>query len=182
MNAKDDKSWWGDPDSDISKVSPYFKEPKDLFKAIKNAKPGSNANIETIKSLEKGRYGLMDGKATERAANIISKTQGKFTFRWPKSTRDYSQLRIRQNEATILTRMNCGICKEPFVIVNESYLGQVVNRFGNSVINEIKNIEGINIDEITEILKKSTSQLMSFEHGTACPHCAARFFIREQPV
>ena len=187
INAKDSDSWWGDPESDISKVSPYFKEPKELCKAIVNSKPGSNANIETIKSLEKGRYGLMDGKATQRAAEIIHQTKGKFAFRWPKSTRDYSQLRIRQNEATILTRMNCGICKEPFVIINESYLRQYATRLGNHLQANTKEIympdgESTLMQVLDKVYEKSIEQSMAFEHGTACPHCAARFFMREQPV
>jgi len=142
--------------------------------------------MEAIEALQKGRYGLMDGRATARAAGIISKIKGKFVFQWPKSTRDYSQLRIRQNEAAILTRMNCGICKEPFVIMNESYLRQFANRFGGTLasnINELK-VQGKTAEEILAelegILIKTTEQAMTFEHSTACPHCSARFFFKNQ--
>lgn len=188
INAKNSDSWWGDPESDISKISPYFKEAEDLYKAIIESSPGSNANLQTLESLEKGRYGLMDGNSTKRAAEIISKTTGRFTFRWPKSTRDYSQLRIRQNEASVLTRMNCGICKEPFVIVNESYLGQYANRFGNALLNNIEELKNHGkkaeeiLAELNSVLIKITEQSMRFEHSSSCPHCSARFFMREQPV
>jgi hypothetical protein len=187
MNAKDSDSWWGDPESDISKVSPYFKKPSDLYNAIIKSEPGSNANMESIKALENGRYGAMDGKATKRAADVISKTKGKFAFRWPKSTRDYSQLRIRQNEAQVLTRMNCAICKESFIIINESYLKQHSARFTDLLKMNIGELKSQNktaeeiLDDLDNILAKTTGQSMLYEHNTSCPHCSARFFVREQP-
>lgn len=172
MNAKGDDSWWGDPESDISKVSPYLKKKEDLCRAIVNSKPGSNANLKAIESLEKGRYGLMDGKATVRAADIIEKTKGKFAFRWPKSTRDYSQLTIRQSPRHVITPMRCAICGEEFAIVNESFMKQTVQ-------NALVVLKPYLTEEVPEeVLPK----IWNPPHSNSCPHCAARFIVREQPA
>lgn len=172
MNAKGSESWWGDPESDISKVSPHFKEAKELCKAILNSKPGSNADLKMIESLEKGRYGQMDGKATVRAAEVIEKTKGKFALRWPKSTRDYSQLTIRQTPRHVITPMRCAICGEEFVIVNESFMKQMVNH-------ALVVLKPHLTEEIPEEL---LPKIWSPPHSPSCPWCSARFFIREQPV
>ena len=154
INAKDSKSWWSDPESSISKVSPYFKAPEDLMQALIAYKPGSNANMQAIEALEKGRFGNMDGQSTVRAAEIINKIQGKFKFCWPRSTKDYSQLTILRDARRLLTSMKCGICGNDFVVVNDSWL---------------------------EMLRSYTGFKGDFRppHGSACPHCAARWYARE---
>lgn len=171
VNAKDSESWWGDPESDISKVSPHFTKPEELFKDIMKTKAATNANLDVIKSLEKGRFGIMDGKATVRAAGVISKIKGKFALRWPKSTRDYSQLTIRQTPRHVITQMHCAICKEEFVIVNESFMRQVTAHA----------LAVLKPHLTEEVPEEVLPKIWNPPHNPACPYCSARFFLRAQP-
>lgn len=168
-NAKGSNSWWSDPESAISKISPYFKEPQELLEALLAYAPGTNASTQALAALEQGRFGCMDGQSTIRAAGIIGKIQGKFKLCWPKSTRDYSQLTILREPKRIYTGMVCGICGEPFGIVNESYLNMVRTH----VLTKLK-------DYLKEELPSELfDDMWRPIHSHTCPHCAARFFIKE---
>lgn len=127
VSAKKSDSWWGRADTALSKVSPYFKEPRELVSAISKSQRQSNANKDALKNLALGRYGKMDGKATERAAALISKLEGKFRYCWPDSTRDYSQLTILKDVQKILDGGHCRVCGKPFFVVKEDWLNMLSN-------------------------------------------------------
>jgi len=129
VNAKDEDSWWGMPESTISQVSPYFKTTDDLIAAIKKSRRVSNADKKTLKALETGRYGSMDGKAYIRAANIIEKYEGKFKLVWPESTTDYSQLGIVKKPEQVLLRAFCGICKHNFYYIHQDWQRKLNDRY-----------------------------------------------------
>lgn len=170
INAKDVDNWWADPESALSRVSPYFNTPEELRKALLSYEPGTNANKEALDELEKGRFGLMDGRATVRAAAIISKTEGKFALTWPKSTMDYSQLTIQRDPRRIYTPIRCAICGEEMAVVNESWLNQVTNH--------VLNVFGPYFKEQPpqDVLRG----MWEPPHQRACAHCSARFFVRER--
>lgn len=168
INVKDGGNWWSDPQSAISKISPYFNNPEDLIVSLSNYIPGTNANLQALEELEKGRFGLMDGQASIRAAAIIDKIRGKFKFCWPKSTNDYSQLTIQQDSRKIFTPVRCAICGEEMAIVNDSWLNQVTNYALTLFSPYFKE------PPPQEILKK----MWIPPHDNACPHCSARFFRR----
>ena len=144
------KNWWHEKGSVVSRVSPNFKSVPKLAEAIKKAK-GSNADPKVITELEKGRYGLMDGKATVRAAEAICKIGGKFKLAWPKATRDYDSIKMRKSHLSIVAPAFCGICKNPFVVLRDEYLQQIAANAGV----ELK------LSKIYE----------------ACPHCAAKLVM-----
>ena len=121
VNAKGSNSWWGMPDSAISRVSPYCMTPEDLIQKLSKFRKGSNANKATLKELETGRYGPMDGKATVRAAEVISKIQGKFVMCWPDSPFNYTQPgAMYQTLQDVIKMSACGVCKKQFVIMNDA--------------------------------------------------------------
>ena len=125
-------NWFANPDSPLSKISPYFKTQEDLLNVFKKYRRRSNANKETLKVLENGRYGKMDGQATKRAAQIINKVKGNFKHCWPESTSDYSiqapANRLGENVIPIVTRnlgdmcrqVPCGVCGKLLFILNTS--------------------------------------------------------------
>jgi hypothetical protein len=148
-------NWWQRPGSAISQVSPHYTEPQKLINAIRRAPDKSNANPKTLKVLEQGRYGKMDGRATERAAKAINDIEGKFTMCWPDNTRNYDQPTIVGESNTILRDTLCGICKKPFYVVQPEWLSKFVRFVGGK--------EGVAIPR-----------------DKLCPHCGARFFDRER--
>lgn len=82
------------PGYEYPHVSPDFQEDADaLIKAIKKVELGkSNANLESIKILEREFYGTIDGKACDRIADKIASLELKPTcipYEWPKQTKDY---------------------------------------------------------------------------------------------
>ncbi len=156
VNAKGYETWWSDPESAISKVSPCYKDVEGLIKAVQEYKSGSNASQESLDTLEKGRYGLMDGKSIARAADVIDKIKGQFTLCWPQSTRDYSQLAILKEPRQLFTPMRCKICGHEFLIVNDSYFAKVKQYTGFK--GEFRHV-----------------------HGSSCPWCSARFVVEETP-
>lgn len=149
VNCKDSKNWWGMPESSISKVSPYFNKSQKLVKAIKNYRKRSNANKKILDVLEQGRYGLMDGKATERAAELICKVSGKFKMCWPDNTKDYSQLTILRNPDRIVNNIHCGICGNTFSVVREDWL---------------------------KTLEKNINKKVEIKYENCCPYCGSKFF------
>lgn len=168
INAKDAGNWWADPEASISKISPHFNTPEELIKAILAGKKESNANPATLKDLEKGRFGKMDGKATARAAEIICKHKGEFKFVWPKSTTDYTQLTIQKELRRLCTQIKCGICGEEMVIVNDSWLHQCTNWMLQCLGKYFKETPP------PDVLQK----MWQPPHSDACPSCSARFFRR----
>ena len=151
VNSKVGTSWWGTPDSSISKVSPYYTDPQLLVDDILKSKRISNANKKTIKSLEAGRYGKMDGKGYIRAAKEISEVEGKFQFAWPIPHNDYDQLNVFKNQEKATQEGHCGICKAKFYILNTQYMKELC--------------------AFVEGKKEKLSML----NQTFCPNCAARF-------
>jgi DNA-directed RNA polymerase subunit RPC12/RpoP len=119
VNAKGSSGWWGMPDSDISKVSPYCKTPNALIRHLKKCPLHTNANKETLASLEAGRYGKMDGLATKRAAALINKVPGKFTYCWPESVTNYSQPGVFRKLDDFGISRFCGVCKHPFILFKD---------------------------------------------------------------
>ncbi len=145
-------NWWQRSDAAISRVSPHCQSVKDLIEAIVCMELGvSNADPETIKELEEGRYGVMDGKASERTAEIIDKLEGDFKYCWPHSPHDYTQPLIKKDIKSLVTPVTCGICKKSFVVISPDGINEIIKEYG---------IE-------KQIPKKQ---------DTLCPHCGARFF------
>ena len=101
----------------MSKISPKFTEVNKLIKAIKEIKLNvSNANLESIEALKNGRYGLMDGDATRRAAIYIDKIQCEFKHCWPESPYNYNQPGVFRQVDDIALPIFCGICQHKFYV------------------------------------------------------------------
>lgn len=160
VNQKHPKNWWLLPDSPMSQISPIYQDVDKLLADIKKCKPKSNASKKALKRLETGRYGKMDGKATKRAADVISKVTGKFKMKWPKATRCYDQPTVKQRLETIIIPADCGICGRSFSVVSMAYLQ--------------------NFASITKLTDQQKSSLGI--HNSICPHCGARFFRPDAPL
>ncbi|MHC4890583.1 MAG: hypothetical protein ACYTEO_14095 [Planctomycetota bacterium] len=119
VNAKDSDSWWGLPDAAISRVSPYSKTAAALITKLRKHRKNSNANKNTLAEMEAGRYGRLDGKATQRAADVISRTKGKFKMCWPDSPNVYNQPGVFRQIDDFAVQTGCGVCKRPFIMFKE---------------------------------------------------------------
>jgi len=158
VNLKDSNNWWHKSGKVMAELSPNCKTAKELVGLInktplKAANLKSNINKKALKKLEQGRYGIMDGKATDRAAEIINKIDGEFSYKWPRSLNDYSQLTILKHPSKVIAEANCGICKEAFVMVNQEWLGMLEVNIG----------------------KEAMAKIKKSHKGTFCPHCGSRF-------
>ncbi len=120
-----DGNWWQGADLPISKVSQIFKDGGKLVKAITKCDSKSNANINAIKDLEKGRYGSMDGQATKRAAKLIDKIKGKFKFAWPPSPMNYNSVWAVREPEYILQPVICLVCDNKFYGIKQDWLVQL---------------------------------------------------------
>jgi len=147
-------NWWQKPGSAISKVSPHYTDAQKLINAIRRSSGSSNANPKTIKILEEGRYGRMDGKATERAAKAINDIDGNFKMVWPDNTRNYDQPTVVADTSKIVRPMFCNICKKPFGMVEQEWMDKFAKFLGKE-----------------EPVKIRTDKL--------CPHCGSRYFHSE---
>lgn len=147
-------NWWQRSDAAISRLSPHCDSVEKLIEELDKGLDVSNANPETVKELEAGRYGNMDGKASERAAEIINKLEGSFKYCWPHSPHDYTQPLIKKDSRSLVTPVTCGICKKSFVALSPDAINDIIGKFG---------IEG-------KIPQKQ---------DTLCAHCGARFFRQE---
>ncbi len=115
-------SWWDKPKTVISRVSPFADSLDKLLEMIGSVTFGqTNANADAIKELESGRYGSMDGKATERAAEIISKVTGKFKWFWPDLNRDYNQPTLRREYGDFVGKVFCNICGREYFMMRPDY-------------------------------------------------------------
>ena len=147
-------NWWQRSDAAISRVSPHCDSIDKLIEALDKSPDTSNANPDTIKELEEGRYGSLDGKASDRAAEEINKLEGSFKYCWPHSPHDYTQPLIKKSAEGLVTRATCGICKKPFVVLSVDGINKINEQFGIT----------------TKIPQKQ---------DTLCAHCGARFFRQE---
>ena len=148
VNRKFTNNWFQSPDSPLSKISPHITNVDDMLKD--EYKRESNADKDILNILAEGRYGLMDGKATNRACDIIEKVEGKFKVCWPKAHRDYDLPHIFKSTDKMTTRSLCNICGYPFHILNQSWADKFFNGFG------IKPIE--------------------MPEHLSCPNCGSRMF------
>ena len=148
-------NWWQRSDAAISRVSPHCDNIEKLLESLNNFPTESNANLKTIDELEKGRYGNMDGKATERTAEVVNKLTGSFRYCWPHSPFDYTQLTIKKTPHEIVLGTTCGICKKQFTIINRKWLKETFAALGAKEAGE-------NIPE-----------------DTLCAWCGARFYGRQ---
>lgn len=158
VNSLADGNWWQRRDSPISQISPYYLDIEKMITAIEDSQPQSNANIDAVRLLEQGRYGLMDGKATERAAKLINQIEGEFKLYWPDSRIDYDQLLFFKNANKIVSKIKCNICENIFFAVNKKWLEEVNKTYKT------------NID---------------YPDDKGCPHCIhniARIVTVEQPM
>lgn len=136
QNVKEGE-WWSRAASPISHVSPHAKTIDELLSLIRKRKLGrSNADKKALEALVKGRYGLMDGKATDRAAELINEFEGQFKYCWPEPTEDYQQITYVRKASSVLTEVMCGICKHKYAIVNDSWLKKL--QIHLNLPNEIK--------------------------------------------
>lgn len=159
VNRKHPKNWWLLPDSPMSQISPIYQDVDKLLNDIGNCKAKSNANKTALKRLETGRYGKMDGKATKRTAEIISKVGGKFEFAWPRSTHDYDQPTVMKDAQSILGGATCGICGHNFVSIKMEWLTKMA--------------------KITNLTNQQKFALQA--HNSYCPQCGARYFRKDMP-
>ena len=155
VNAKSSSSWWSIGESPISRVSPNYTDVSKLIADLGKITAKSNANKKTIRELEKGRYGRMDGKATERAAKEIVEVNGKFVMCWPKATEDYDQLLIFKKTNRMIEVGLCSICKTQFYMVNDKWRQELITAL-----------------KLSEDMAK---QVMS-RNNANCPSCGAKFF------
>ncbi len=160
VNQKHPKNWWLVEDTPMSQISPIFKDADSLISAVKTCKIKSNANKKILKRLEEGRYGKMDGKATKRAADIISKIKGKYEVKWPRSRYDYDQLTAVKEIESVIAPVQCGICGQQFSIIKIDWLKKMAQMTG---LNE---------------QQKFAMQL----HNSSCPHCSAKFFRPDMTI
>lgn len=116
-----DKNWWQRADCPISQISPFYIDVKKLAAAIKDCKETSNANVKAIDKLEKGRYGNMDGKATERAAFMINKLTGKFQMRWPLSRYAKPSAFAFREVEQLFASIQCSACDEMFWMIRGAF-------------------------------------------------------------
>ena len=124
-----------------------------LIAGIKKYKPGSNANIEAIKNLEAGRYGPMDGKATDRAVELINNVKGEFCYRWPRPVRNYDQMHTVKETDSILVRRFCTCCRNEFYSLQPNWL-----------------------DSFLKVCKAQEKLRMPVEFQ--CPHCASTIITK----
>ncbi len=151
VNSLTGANWWQRSDAAISRVSPHCDSIEKLIEELEKFPDTSNANPETIKELEAGRYGAMDGKASERTAEIVNKLEGSFKYCWPNSPHDYTQSLVRKDADDVLKVTTCGICKKDFVILNKNLINKIM------ADHEIKG-------------------KLPDKYDTLCAHCGARFY------
>lgn len=120
-----DKNWWQRKNSPISRISPFSVSAQELVDAISKCEDKSNCNVDTIKELESGRYGRMDGKATERAASLINKLDGKFEVKWPISNRAPQTFYANRDLRVFYDLLKCSSCGESFFKANQEFFKSV---------------------------------------------------------
>lgn len=104
-----DKSWFTRK-APMSMISPIIENHNDLVSVLSKSYRRSNADRKVVTNLEVGRFGKMDGQATSRAAEVISKIKGEFKLRWPRSHRDYSTDIVTKSADAQLHTMQCNVC------------------------------------------------------------------------
>lgn len=117
-----DGNWWQRAGTPISKVSPFCMDAKELAVSIRACKPESNADIDTIKDLEQGRYGNMDGNAARRAAVLINELSGKCEIKWPMSQKAIDTQHVMKDFKEYYSTVVCSVCDEPFWMTNQNIL------------------------------------------------------------
>jgi hypothetical protein len=127
-----DGNWWQRRGTPISQVSPFFLDTKTLIEAIDKSDK-SNANESAIKKLEEGRYGKMDGKATERAAKLINDLSGKFEITWPPPAVDQTTIFGARDLRAFATKYHCRICEETFHAINQKWFDGVANTYKDQI-------------------------------------------------
>ena len=151
--------WLYRSNSPISHVSPYAKDINQLIELITTCQyEKSNASEEAIKQLEDGRYGLMDGQATFRAAELINKLTGHFSYCWPRAHRDYNQPTLYKDPGYLLQPMYCGICHNKFVRLKPDWMMYFVNLL--NIPNDVK--------------AKAIPP-----YPLLCPHCGAKMYMQQ---
>lgn len=145
--------WWQDGEAVISKVSPRVHGVEELLKATKQIHSKSNANKDTLKLLEAGRYGIMDGHSIDRSIQVINNVSGSFKMYWPPSRFNYDQIFIRKRDDMMMPAI-CSICKDSFFVITPAFARTLMKHTGKSY----KDLVG----------------------NTVCPHCGARFFMEER--
>lgn len=151
VNIKVEAGWWSNKDTPLSNVSPKIKNAGDLIKQL-DGLHGSNANLEAIEALEKGRYGRMDGLAYKRAADQIETVKGKWTDKWPRSQHDYDQPVCMKSLETAVKSGVCGICGGKYHIIDRDWLQKTL--------------------KILEI-EKDVNPL----YQIVCPNCGSKFYL-----
>ena len=148
VNRKNIKNWFQKPDSPLSKISPHITCVDDMLKDEYERK--SNADKDVLNVLAEGRYGLMDGKATERACDVIEKVTGEFKVCWPKAHVDYDLPHVFKSTERVTTPQFCNICKRPYHILNQLWTDKFFTGLGQKAI------------ELPEHMQ--------------CPNCGSRLF------
>jgi predicted kinase len=158
VNAEGLTNWWGVGESPISRVSPRFETVEKLVEAIVAHTGASNADPAVIKELETGRYGPIDGKASDRAVRFIGQAQGHFRYSWPRSPRDYRQLTIQRDQREFFLSSHCNVCDSDFYILTDEYIQQLATAMSKAA--------NAPVEKLMDILRPKM--------GYCCPVCAAR--------
>lgn len=124
-----DGNWRIHADSTISRVSPFFLDGKEIAKAVLSSEPKSNASAKSIKELEEGRYGSMDGNATKRAAMLINIANGKFKRTWPVHSRSIGHPYTIRDYREISNLLQCSFCGSSFVAMKREFLALISRTF-----------------------------------------------------
>ena len=155
VNCKLTAGWWLKTGTPLSKVSPSFETVDALAEAILGSKKKSNANLDSIKELEEGRYGKMDGLAYKRAADEIETVEGKWNDKWSRPIRDYNQPMCFRDAQEAFVEGECGICGEKYTVVKKEWMEKIA--------------------QMMKVQKEHFDSLNLF--NVSCPNCCSKFYL-----
>jgi surface carbohydrate biosynthesis protein len=155
VNCKLTAGWWLATGSPLSKVSPSFEKPAELAEAVAKSKKGSNADPKAIEDLVLGRYGVMDGKAYKRVADVVDTVEGKWQDKWSRPVRDYNQPMCTKDRGEIVSEGLCGICGGNYTVVKKDWIDNIMKIAGAP----------------ENILEKKGLFRVS------CPNCCSKFYL-----
>ncbi|MCK5018773.1 MAG: hypothetical protein KAS32_17050 [Candidatus Peribacteraceae bacterium] len=128
VNRKFTNNWFQKPDSPLSRISPHITNVDEML--AYEYKKESNADKDVLNELAEGRYGLMDGKATSRACDVIEKVKGSFKVCWPKAHVDYDLPHVFKSSELATTKSFCNICGRTFEILNQLWFDKTCKGLG----------------------------------------------------
>jgi hypothetical protein len=99
-------------------VHPDTEDIATLIKRVKETPRGkSNANVDSVKELEREFYGVIDGKAMERAAILVASLpmrNASVPDVWPAETKEYNFPGVSKTQTTWI----CEACQRPVYVID----------------------------------------------------------------